>query len=430
MTQHAGTARLHPRPELYLEALLEALDRLFDPLLALFIFLTVLLPGAPHGINVKYPLYAALIPLAFLRCFRRGMSTPRYLIRVLAVPTILALWIAVALVYRFDTPSVFRQYGDILLTIMVCWFVRLAWLEDGDRCLSFLRLVVNASLVTALAKLGLIVYAVSRGITVVEMVTSVDSFFGVDLMTMSLGDLLGRFQLIADELIPVCIFVVLRFRDRLRFSGPRALLTVLVLTISVGFSYSRYFWMFTAVGLLMGLLLGKRDRFQAGLISVLTAVVLVSLPVVVSIYQSRFSEAIAGSSDLQRTEQIPPLIRFFFDAPVFGHGLGSYTTALLRDYTPNLRHSYEVQLLALAGQIGIVGLLFLAGLLAAYYKRLWLPGTMRLGDRLAILGLLLAWLAAGAGNPLLFQPVAGVNYAALAALCGAVGLPSSLASQT
>jgi hypothetical protein len=411
-------ARLYQEPELGWEALLTALDRFFDPLLSIFIFLAILLPGSIHGINLKYPLYALLIPLAFLRCFQRGLATPRHLVAVLAILTSLSFWVFVALVYRFETPSIVRQSTDILLTVMVCWFVRLAWLEDAASCFRFLRLVVNASLVTALAKLGLIVYALLRGMPIVEMVMWVDSIFGVDLMTMNLGDLLGRFQLIADELIPLCVFIVLRYRDRLSFSSFRASLTILILVISVLFSFSRYFWVFTLISFIMGLLMGKKDRFQAGLMSLLFVTLLASLPIVVSVYQTRFSDAVTGGSDAQRTEQIIPLQHFFFDAPLLGHGLGSYTPVLLRDYSPAGRYSYEVQLLALSGQIGIVGMFLLASLMIYYYKRLWTPGTIPFRDRIAIMVLLLLWLAAGTGNPLLFQPVAGVNYACLAALCG------------
>jgi O-antigen ligase len=415
--QAADTARLHAGRTLRWGALAELLDRKFEPLLALFIFLTIFLPGSPHGINIKYPLYAALIPLAFLRCFHRNLATPGYLIALMAVPATLAAWIPIGLAYHFDTPSILRQFTDILLTILVCWFVQLAWVTNTEKSLWFLRLVVNASFATALAKLGLIAYAVATGMPVIAMVSAVDSFFGVELMTMSLGDLLGRFQLTADEIIPICIFLILRFREQLNFSGLRASVMILILTISVGFSYSRYFWMFAAVGFVMGLLLGKRDRFQATLIVLLIVLSLLSLPIVMSVYQSRFSAAVAGESDAQRTEQIAPLRNFFFDAPVLGHGLGSYTPVLLREYSPAGRYSYEVQLLALAGQIGLVGLAFLLGLLVFYFRNLFRPGYMRTSDRLCILVLLLAWLAAGAGNPLLFQPVAGVNYAALAALC-------------
>ena len=258
------SARLHGQPELRWQSLLSTLDSFFDPLLAIFIFLAILLPGSPHGINVKYPLYAVLIPLAFLRCFERGLATPRHLIAMLGILTSLSFWIIVALFHHFETPSIIRQFTDILLTIMVCWFVRLAWLGDTESCLRFLRLVVNASLATAAAKLGLIIYALLRGIPIVEMVLQVDSLFGVELMTMNLGDLLGRFQLIADELIPICIFIVLRYRDRLNFSSWRASLTILILIISVLFSFSRYFWVFTLITFIMGLLMGKRDRFQAG----------------------------------------------------------------------------------------------------------------------------------------------------------------------
>lgn len=418
------TVRLDGQPELRWEVLLAALDSFFDPLLSIFVFLAILLPGSIRGINLKYPLYAVLIPLAFLRCFQRGLATPKHLMTVLATLTGLAFWMFIALLYHFDTPSIVRQFTDILLTVMVCWFVRLAWLGDAASCLRFLRLVVNASLITALAKLSLIVYALLRGMPIVEMVLWVDSIFGVDLMTMNLGDLLGRFQLIADELIPLCVFIVLRYRDRLNFSSLRASLTILVLIVSVLFSFSRYFWVFTLIAFIMGLLMGKKDRFQAGLIFLLGVTLLASLPIVAFVYQTRFSAAVTGGSDAQRTEQIIPLQHFFFEAPFFGHGLGSYTPVLLRDYSPAGRYSYEVQLLALSGQVGIVGMLFLASLVVLYYKRLWTPGSMPLRDRLAIMALLLFWLAAGTGNPLLFQPVAGVNYACLAALCGVFGLSS------
>lgn len=353
------------------------------------------------------------------------MATPRHLVAVLTVLSGLSFWVVVALLYHFDTPSIVRQFTDVLLTIMVCWFVRLAWLEDAASCLRFLRLVVNASLATALAKLGLIAFALLRGIPIMEMVMRVNAIFGVDLMTMNLGDLLGRFQLVADELIPLCIFIVLRYRDRLNFSNLRASLTILILVISVLFSFSRYFWVFALCTFILGLMMGKKDRFQAGLIALLGVTLVISLPIVAAVYQSRFSAAVTGDSDLQRTEQIIPLQHFFFEAPLFGHGFGSYTPVLLRDYSVAGRYSYEVQLLALSGQIGIVGMLFLAGLMTVYYKRLWTRDTMPLRERISIMILLLLWLSAGFGNPLLFQPVAGVNYACIAALCGVFGRNSS-----
>ena len=399
------------------------LDRAFDWFTCLYIFTSIFLPsGSIYGFNVKYPLYLGLLPLAIYSVFRREQAEAGQLALLVGVPALFAGWIILGLCDGFAFASVLRQYADLLLTFLVCWLVALFCGDDELRRLRFLRLVVNAEIATALLKVGLVAYALIRGIPVVEMVALLSKVFGTDLMTMDLGSLFGRVQFISDALIPICIFIVLRHRDRMHMGSLRAVLTILLLLVSVLLSFSRYFWAFTALAFFVGLLLGKRDRFQAILFITLALSIIVSLPALVGLYQLRFSADVAGGSDLQRTEQIHALSAFFLDAPLLGHGLGSYTTQVIREQDTEVgRYGYEVQLLALSGQLGVVGMTLILGLTAYYYRNLWWNSPLNIPDRIGIGLLLCFWIAAGLSNPLLFNPIAGVNYATLATLAEMAG---------
>ena len=398
------------------------LDRTFDLLFFAFVFCTIFLPGGSiYGFNYKYPLYLCLLPLAGYAFFRRRLATRSNLVACFATPIVLAFWIAVGQAHHFSLPASLRQYVDILLTFLLCWLLTLYSQGESVRRLRFLELILNASIATATLKIGLLLYAALSGTPVLAIVYWINEVFSVDLMAMDLGDLLGRIQFFADALIPICIFTLLRHRDRLRISSVRATLMILLLLVSVLFSFSRYFWGFTALAFVLGLLVAKRDRFRTVLSCVLGVVVLLSLPILVTLYQIRFSAQVAGDSDNLRSEQIPVLLNFFSDAPLLGHGLGSYSTLLLRDNTESGRYSYEVQLLALPGQIGLVGVALILLMGAWFYTDLWWSGKLRLFDRLALILLLAFWVAGGLTNPLLFHPIAGLNYAALAALAGLNG---------
>ncbi|WP_124847235.1 hypothetical protein [Acidipila sp. EB88] len=398
------------------------MDKAFDWFFYTFVFITVFLPGGSiYGVNFKYPLYVGLLPLAAYALFQRRQAHAGQLALLLAVPAILSGWMILGLSHGFSVPSVARQYTDILLTLLLCWLAGVSCDQKDVRRLAFLKLILYSELATAVLKIGLIVYAVVRGIPVVQMVLWLDTVFGVELMTMDLGALFGRVQFISDELIPICIFILLRYRDRLRISHIWAALMIVLLLASVLFSFSRYFWGFTAFAFFLGLVLGKRDKFQAVLVAVLGLTILASLPALVAVYKLRFSTEVAGGSDQQRNAQIPALEHFFIEAPIFGHGLGSYTTEDIRGTTEAGRASYEVQLLALPAQIGLAGMCFFIVLGAFYYRALWWKSSLHLSDQVSLLLLLAFWLAAGLTNPLIFHPIAGVNYATLATL-SAMGL--------
>jgi hypothetical protein len=394
-----------------------ALDRAFDYFLFAFIFVTVFLPsGTVYGINFKSPLYVALLPLAAYSIFHRGQASIVRIVMTLGIPLLLVCWFVLGVYNGFALVTAWRQLDEILLTLLMCWLALIFCGQQEENQLRFLRVVLNSVLAAAVLKLGLIAYAIIHGIPVVVMVALVSKAFGAELQTMDLGSLLGRVQFISDELIPVSIFILLRHRDVLKIGSLRASVTIIALLASVIFSFSRYFWAFAAVALVLGLLLGKRDRFQAILLVVLGFSVLATLPSLTVLYKLRFSTDVAGSSDAARKEQIPALKNFFMRAPLFGNGLGSYTKQVVRGETIDNFYSYEVQILALPAQVGIIGMTLLVFLAGFYYSKLWWKSSLSFPDRIGVGFMLGIWIAAGFSNPLLIHPLAGVNYAALAML--------------
>ena len=393
------------------------LNRCFTWFFCSFVFITVFLPGGTlYGYNFKYPLYVGLLPLSVYSAFSHHQIKATQSALILGVPAVLSSWVILGLSHGFNVAGVLRQFTDVLLTFLLCWLAQVFCNRQESRRLTFLSLVLYAEIAAAMLKIGVIAYAIARGVPVVQMVVWLNTVFGVDLMTMDLGALLGRIQFISDELVPICIYVILRHRDRLGIGSGRASLSILLLLISVLFGFSRYLWAFTALAFVLGLMLGRRDRFQAVLVGVLGISFLVSLPALTALYKLRFSADVAGSSDVARNEQIPALEQFFAESPIFGHGLGSYTTKVIRANTESGRSSYEVQLVAVLGQMGLAGVFFFSGLGAYYYRGLWWESTLSAGDRIGLSLLLVFWIAAGFTNPLLFHPISGVNYACLAAL--------------
>ena len=394
------------------------LDRVFDYAFYGYIFVTVFfLSGSIYGVNFFLPMCLLLLPLAVYSLFRRNRSSLFSFSLTLLIPMILSLWIVIALCNEFELDGVKGHFSEVLFTFFTCWLIYVFSGGDQVQQRRFLRLVIASVIASALLKIGIFFYAVTHGIPIVEIVLLLDKIFGTDIMTMDLGALFGRLQFAADALIPVCIFIILRHRATLGYGSFRAAVSILLLFASVLFSFSRYYWAFAAVAFVLGLLLGKRDRFQVVLAAVIGVSILISLPALFALYQLRFSAVVAGSSDTERAAQIPALEDFFWDSPILGHGFGSYTTQLLRASGAG-RHNYELQLLALLGQVGLVGIVGFLVLLLWYFERLWWKSPLAWSDRMAIAILLLAWIAGGFSNPLLFNPLAGIIYAALSTLTG------------
>jgi O-antigen ligase len=406
-----------------IDILVPWLRRSFRPLFRVYIALIVVVPsGSILGLNFKIPLYALLLPAAVVYFFSNRHANRTEIGLLLFIPTLLVPWIVVAQFYGFDIYGSVRQYADILLTFLTCWLATVYCERTTKGSLSLLRMVLYAEAFASAIKVALLGYAFLRGVPITEMVALLDKVFGVELMTMDLGTLLGRIQFVSDGLIPVCIFALLRYRQALRIGALQSGVVLLLMVISVIFSFSRYFWAFSVLAFGLGLLLGRKDKFFFVVLTFLIGSSLLSLPLLKGLVEARFSQEVVSGSDDARVEQIAALKQFFFDAPLVGHGLGSYTPSVIRSDT-DAKYGYEVQILALSGQVGILGLLILSALCMFYFRELWPRSRSELAGKVAVLFLLLCWLAAGLFNPLLLNPVGAVSYASLLCLGRMAGTP-------
>lgn len=383
--------------------------------LVIYVLMLVVLPsGTILGVNVKLPCFLLLFPLTLQVSFARGQMTVARLVRLLSVPAVLLFWAFLSQLYGYDAHLALLQFIDIIVTMGTCWFAAVLCNRDQEETLLLLRWIVYAEVCASSLKIAMLLYAFIRGIPVTVMLDWIQSIFGVQLMGYDFESAFGRFEFVSDNIIPICIFALLCYRNLLSKHAARILLMLSLMVVSSLFSFSRFLWAHTVLALVLGLLLGRKDRFQAILVGVLCALTAMSLPFLIVVISLRFSTSVVTDSDADRIQQVAALKNFIADAPWFGHGLGTYSHLVWRSL--DAPYVYEAQLLALFGQVGIVGVSLLIVLMMSYFR--WFrPNGQRSVILSAGLFLLLAgWLAGGFLNPWVISSAASVSYAAIFAL--------------
>ena len=383
--------------------------------LIVYVLMLVVLPsGTILGINVKLPCFLLLIPLTLQVSFARGQMTVARLVRLLSVPAVLLLWAFLSQLYGYDSRLALLQFIDIMVTMSTCWFAAVLCNRDQGETLLLLRWIVYAEVCASSLKIAMLLYAFIRGIPVTAMLDWIQSIFGVQLMGYDFESAFGRFEFVSDNIIPICIFALLCYRNLLSKHTARTLLMIALMVISSLFSFSRFLWAHTVMALVLGLLLGKKDRFQAILVGILSALTAFSLPFIIVVVSLRFSTSVVTDSDADRIQQVAALKNFITDAPWFGHGLGTYSHLVWRSL--DAPYVYEAQLLALFGQVGIVGVFLLVVLMMSYFRWFRPNGQRSVMLSIGLFLLLVGWLAGGFLNPWVISSAASVSYVAIFAL--------------
>ena len=383
--------------------------------LIVYVLMLVVLPsGTILGINVKLPCFLLLIPLTLQVSFARGQMTVARLVRLLSVPAVLLLWAFLSQLYGYDSRLALLQFIDIMVTMGTCWFAAVLCNRDQGETLLLLRWIVYAEVCASSLKIAMLLYAFIRGIPVTAMLDWIQSIFGVQLMGYDFESAFGRFEFVSDNIIPICIFALLCYRNLLSKHTARTLLMIALMVISSLFSFSRFLWAHTVMALVLGLLLGKKDRFQAILVGILSALTAFSLPFIIVVVSLRFSTSVVTDSDADRIQQVAALKNFITDAPWFGHGLGTYSHLVWRSL--DAPYVYEAQLLALFGQVGIVGVFLLVVLMMSYFRWFRPNGQRSVMLSIGLFLLLVGWLAGGFLNPWVISSAASVSYVAIFAL--------------
>lgn len=326
---------------------LPRVSRELSLLFATYIVLLVLLPaGTVFGINVKALVFIPLLAAVAIRSASED-GFPLRLAFMLLTLTAFMGWTVLPAFYPVFTPQMApSQLKDVLTTLAGCWFIRkLTQNVEDRRC--FLRLVLYSVAFGCFLKVLIFLYSLRSGVPVSDIVDRISQLFGVKLMSADLGEMSVRLQFVSDNLLPMCVFALLCLRRKLQIGALQSLILMALLVFSSAYTFSRYAWASTGLAILLGISVSRRDKMHWLYLAAGAGVAAFFYNLIATLVAFRLSGQLVDSSDIVRVEQIRALKAFFWDAPWFGHGLGSYTTDVIRSV--ELPYNYEVQLLALAG---------------------------------------------------------------------------------
>ena len=383
-------------------------------LFASYIFLLVLLPsGTVFGVNFKALAFLPLLVVVFVRS-SRSYRFKWQLGGMLVTFAAFVCWAILPSFYPvFTSDMAVSQLKDVITTLVGCWFIRELTQNEEDRR-SFLRLVLYSVAFGCFLKGLIFLYSLRSGVSVSDIVDRISALFGVKLMSADMGEMSVRLQFVSDNLLPMCVFAILCLRRKLRIGAVQSLVLMALFIFSSAYTFSRYSWASTGLAIILGIAVSRRDKMHWLYIAAGAGIAALSYNLLATLIAFRFSGELVDSSDNVRVEQIRALKAFFWDAPLFGHGLGTYTTDVVRSL--ELPYNYEVQLLALPGQVGLVGMLLFAVLLANYYRKAFTFRSGTVAYQLCVLAMLVNFLGAALFNPCLLTSAAAVSFGFLFAL--------------
>jgi hypothetical protein len=384
-----------------------------DSVIEFFFCACVILPsGSIAGVNVKQILFVATILAISLRAGRFGLTNSMARNAILFLGLMFA-WVPLAYITgRSDGLLPLSQFKDIAVTAATAF---LAWLyiTDKGKRDRFVRVVLYSVGITSAIKFISFAYAAATGTSVIDIINVINDVFDQNLITLDDGGIGSRFQFVSDSLLPLGLYAMLGTKGRFGISDKVSVLLTLLFVFSAIVAFSRFLWVYSAVAIALGSLTTRLDRTK------LLYFVLVGLTAayfsqeLVLLYELRTSGYQVDFSDGLREEQRGPLYKFVSDAPILGHGFGTYTLEVIRE--SNSRYAYELQLVALVGQIGFVGAAILALLVVYYYRGIFDPRRPFL-EVVSVAVLLAIWIASGFQNPTLTSSSAGITFGFLYAL--------------
>ncbi len=376
-------------------------------LFRLYIICLILLPsGSIAGINLKVIIF---LPLSIIGLYLLA-NEERYLRQfafLSVIAAIFMIWTIRSFVNPFYAPWAVSQYKDIITTLLGCLFVRMLVKDEADRR-GFVRLCIYGVAGGAVLKVLALLYSAKTGVPVSSIVERISTLFGVPIMTVDLGDIGGRLQFPSDNLLPIVLFAILSLRKRLHIGGLQASVITALFIISSLYTFSRYLWGSTAVAFCLGILISKKEKLHWIYLGGAATLLAVFYEQISFLFELRFSDALAGASDRTRVWQMDALNKFFWDAPFFGNGMGSYALQHVR--APDLPYAYEVQILSMAGEFGIVGMGLFIFLLINYYRKAFSFQRKMWGYQISVGMMLVCFLAAGFFNPCLLVSMSSVSY--------------------
>lgn len=374
----------------------------------ILLFLLVLMPaGSFLGINFK--ILTLLLFIGALIYDKQSWVISSAIQKLLAPVIFLLLMLAYAIVQNDQGILYLYQAKDIIIFFIV-YAILAAFFNDNIKRDKAFRIIIASLIFSAFIKIGMLMYSQATGYPIVYLVKAYGQLFGMSLMTYAIdGSSLGRIQFLSDFIIPIALFYMIKNYGEGNFRK-RDYIYFVAICFSVFIGMSRFYWAVSALFIFFGVLFNvKGKKFLT--ISIFVALFIGGASLTESVQTSlneRFSSQRATASDSIRDQQLKLFSRRIEQEPILGKGLGYFVPEYQQE--GDMRYNYELQVPALAMQIGYLGIFLLIMVLL-------FPFIIRIQNS-TIKSLIVAnlafwsWFVSGFFNPVLFSSAGGVCYTA------------------
>lgn len=363
--------------------------------------ISILPSGYLLGINIKL---ALLVLLSLFSIFYIKLN--KFNINDYIIITLIIIFTALNLINGLNEEYCLSQSKDILAAVSMPIIVYILVKNNIINYKIFLDYSTNWIFFGALFKILLVIYTYVFSLSFITIIEEIGNFFQIQLVTYEFEGVGGRIQLVIDFLLPGAIY----YKIVTSTKSIKNYIVIFVLLISCFLTFSRYIWISTIIAIFLSIKYNNIKYFFY-LIFFTSFFIIFNSELVSYIYnvvQLRFSENLINVSDNERYIQFEYLLSWIYDAPIIGHGFGSYPKSLIRDEL--LPYSYELQIMALFGQTGIIGVLCIIIIFLYYYRNILQLFEYNKSKASSILILLIMLVSAGFFNPILFSSAASIFY--------------------
>jgi len=370
-----------------------------------YLFLSVFLPAGGF-LNINFKLILLIISVFFIVFERKGVFLYKFL-KVIYFPILMILvFIFYSIILGNEIPFILSQSIQIIVFFLVL-LLPLAVFNKEELVRKVIPVIVFGGVSVAIFKICMLLYSVISGQPVTAVVMLVRDFFNVNIMSYDIDDsYLGRINLPGDLLLNFSIFFIISEIIKIGFKPKkRNLLYLIVLLISALLTMSRYQWAAVVFSMMLPyfMFINNRKSLAFLFLFAFAAAITLTIPSVQDVIMSRFDSDANSASDIIRILQQNKIEGQINKSLFFGSGLGSYVKDYIR--SPTQPYSYELQLLALIMQLGIVGFfVFFMYIFNFFFKHTKNASFRYLICAFILMGL---WISGAIFNPTLYSSCGG-----------------------
>ena len=339
----------------------------------------VLLPtGNIYKVNVKIITTILLVAFIILDLFFSNRLNPRIvLMSIYGIVLILLSWLMAAIrsvEFLSSFSHLMAFISVIVIIISVEYSIKNKFLNYRSYLLAVLTIFSIYSFLKVLLA-ALFVLNIVNAMDILQLVNDIFVYGGI----AASDDVATRINLPIDFLAPGIIFFTINHKSfdvKIPIIVKYSILLIVILCVVV--SYSRFLWGISFVAFVFSLLCAlyvrgvvvtKKSLLYSFIFLVIFLIIIfASYDTIIQTIAIRYTGSYADDSDSYRVLMANALYPMFYSNPIFGNGLGAYSSELIR--FENAKWNYELEWLASLMQFGLFGMLNVTAVLFALIIRI------------------------------------------------------------